>query len=88
MERIFYHIIIPALMPTAFLTIAAMSVDVLGCRMRGLVAVILALSSAVAALVTTIIDAKLKVQGKKKYAWWLLSTTILVVPPISLLILA
>ncbi len=87
MNLVVCHIIIPAIVPVLFFINAALPVEVLGCRTRGLVAVILALASAVAALVTTLIGAKLRVQGNKKYTWWLLTTAILVVSPIALLIL-
>lgn len=88
MKQVFYHILIPAIVLVLFFINAAMPVEVLGCRARGIVAAILALSSAVAALVTTIIGVRLKAREDKKYVWWLMSTSILVVAPLALLILA
>ena len=43
MKRIVCHIIIPAIMPAIFFVIASIPVEVLGCRARGLIALLIAL---------------------------------------------
>jgi hypothetical protein len=88
MKRIVYHIIIPAIVPAVFFTIAFMPVAVLGCFTRGLVAVFITLMSGLAALSTAMIGAKGRIRGDANVIWWVTSTLILVIPVIGLLILA
>ena len=88
MKRIVYHIIIPAIMPTAFFVIASMPVEVLGCRTRGLVALMLALFSGLAALGAAIIGVKGRMRGDIYSIWWVASSLILTLPVIALIILA
>jgi hypothetical protein len=56
MKRIVYHVIIPAVMPTLFLAVASTPVGVLGCRLRGLLALLIAFISGLAALGATIVE--------------------------------
>jgi len=88
MKRIVYHIIIPTIMPAAFFAIASMPVEVLGCRTRGLIALLIALLSGMAALVAAIIAAKGRVRGDVYAIWWVASSLILTLPVIALIILA
>ena len=88
MKRIANHIIIPAMMAVLFLIVASTPVEVLGCFVRGLIALLIALISGLAALVTVIIGLKGKLRHDKNSVWWVLSTLILVVPVIAMIILA
>jgi hypothetical protein len=88
MKRIVYHIIVPAVMPVLFLAVALTPVEVLGCFVRGLIALLIALISGLAALVTVIIGLKGRVRHDKNSIWWVLSTLILVIPVIAMIILA
>jgi hypothetical protein len=88
MKRIVGHIIIPALLPAIFLVIARTPVEVLGCRTRGLTALLIALVSGLAALVTAMRGAKERARGHGNATWWVVSTLILVLPVIALIILA
>jgi hypothetical protein len=88
MKQIIYHIMIPAIPPVLFFINAAMPVEVLGCRTRGLVAVIIAFASVLAGIAFAYIGRKKQSRGDKNFAWWLVSASILAVPPIALLILA
>jgi hypothetical protein len=63
MKRIVYNVMIPAIMPAAFLVIASIPVEVLGCRTRGLIALLIALLSDLAALGAAIIGAKGRMRG-------------------------
>ena len=63
MKRILHHIIIPAIMPTALFVVASTPVEVLGCRARGLIALLIALTSGLAALGAAIMGAKGRVRG-------------------------
>jgi len=88
MKRILHHIIIPAIMPTAFFVVASTPVEVLGCRTRGLIALLIALTSGLAALGAAIMGAKGRVRGDTKAIWWVRSTLILVIPVVALLLMA
>ncbi len=88
MKRVVNHIIIPAMMTVLFFVVALTPVEVLGCLVRGLIALLIALISGVAALVAAIMGAKGRVSHDKNSAWWVLSTLILVIPVVAMLILA
>ncbi len=88
MKRIANHIIIPAMMTVLFFVVALTPVEVLGCLMRGLIALLIALISGLAALVAVIIALKGRVRHDKNSIWWVLTTLILVIPVIALIILA
>ena len=88
MKRIIYHVIIPSLMPVLFFIVASMPIEMLGCFVRGIIALLIALISGLAALVAVIIGAKGRVRHDKNSIWWVMSTLILVIPVISMIILA
>jgi len=92
MKRIVYHIILPAIIPVLFFVVALTPVEVLGCFFRGLIAMLIALISGLAALVAVIIGAKREAKGRvrhdKNSIWWVISTLILVIPVIAMIILA
>ncbi len=88
MKQMIYHIMIPALMPVAFLMIAATPVEVFGCRTRGWIALLMALISGLAALGTAAMGAKGRMRNDPHSPWWVASSIILVIPGIALLILA
>jgi hypothetical protein len=50
MKRIVYYVIIPAVMPALFFAVASTPVEVLGCRLRGFIALLIAFISGLAAL--------------------------------------
>jgi hypothetical protein len=87
-NRIVYHIILPAIVPVLFLIVALTPVDVLGCRLRGLIALFIAFISALAALGATIVGAKARVRHDQNAIWWVTTTIILVTPAIAIIILA
>jgi hypothetical protein len=88
MSRHLSHVILPAIIPGVFFLIALTPVDVLGCRTRGVLAVLIALLSGLAALGAAIRGAKGRVRGDPQARWRVVSTLILVIPVIALLILA
>ena len=88
MKRIVYYIIIPAVMPAVFFVIASIPVEVLGCRTRGLIALLIALFSGLAALGAAIIGVKGRMRGDIYSIWWVASSLILTLPVIALIILA
>jgi hypothetical protein len=96
MKRIVYHIILPAIMPVLFFWVASTPVEVLGCLVRGLIALLIALISGLAALVAAIIGAKGGAKGgaegrvrhDRNRIWWVVSTLILVIPVVAMILLA
>ncbi len=88
MKRIVYHVIIPAVMPALFLAVASTPVEVLGCRLRGLLALLIAFISGLAALGATIVGAKGRVRHDQNTIWWVTSTLILVIPVIAMIVMA
>lgn len=83
-------------MPVLFFAVASTPVEVLGCLVRGAIALLITLISGLAALVAAIIGAKegaiVGVKGRvrhdKNRIWWVISTVILVIPVIAMVILA
>ncbi len=88
MKRIVYHVIIPAIMPVLFFAVASMPIEVLGCLFRGLIALLIAFVSGLAALGAAIIGVKGRVRHDKNAIWWMTSTLILVIPVIAMIVLA
>ena len=88
MKRIVYHLIIPTIMPILFYVVASTPVEVLGCLVRGLLALLIAFISGLAALVAAIIGAKGRVRHDRNSIWWVTSTLILVIPVIAMIVMA
>ncbi len=77
MKRVIFHTILPGLLPSLFFTIALTPVHVLGCRTRGLMAVLVASVSAVAALASTVVATRKRRRGDADVTWWIVSSLIL-----------
>jgi hypothetical protein len=88
MKRLVNHIITPAMMAVLFFIVASTPVEVLGCFVRGLIALVIALISGLAALGAVIIGLKGRARHDPNAAWWVMSTLILVIPVIAMIILA
>ena len=88
MKQVLYHVIVPALMPAAFFAIAFTPVHVFGCRGRGLLALLTAFISGLAALTATVVAHKRRGRGDTIGAWWAISTLILLLPVAALIIMA
>jgi hypothetical protein len=88
MKRIVYHLILPALMPVLFFVVASTPVEVLGCLVRGVIALLIALISGLAALGAAIVGARGRVRHDRNRIWWVMSTLILVIPVIAMIVLA
>lgn len=88
MKRIIYHILIPAIMPVVFFRIAMLPVEVLGCWTRGLIALLLAFASGLAAIGAAIMGLRGRMRGDKDALWWVASSLILTLAVVALLILA
>jgi hypothetical protein len=88
MKRIIYHILIPAVMPVIFFRAAMLPVEVWGCRTRGLIALLLAFASGLAAISAAIMGLRGRMRGDKDAFWWVASTIVLTIPVVALLMLA
>ena len=66
MKRIVYHVILPAIMPVLFFVVASTPVEVLGCLVRGLIALLIALMSGLAALGAAVIGVKGGGRGERR----------------------
>lgn len=75
-------------MPAFFFVVASIPVEVLGCRARGLIALLIALFSGLAALGAAIIGLKGRIRDDVYAIWWVASSLILTLPVIALIILA
>ena len=73
------HVALPALAPAALIALYFTPVLLFGCVNRGLLAVAVALVSAIGAFVTVGIALRLRAQGKPS-GLWILSTAILTSP--------
>ncbi len=88
MKRIANHMILPAMMLVLFFIVASTPVEVLGCAVRGLIALLIALISGLAALVAAVIGLKGRMRHDRDSIWWVISTLILTIPVIAMIILA
>lgn len=82
------HIILPALFPVPFVVTAATPVEVLGCFNRGLIALLISLSSGLAGVWTAFKGARSRMRGDSSAQYWVTSSLILSIPVILLIILA
>lgn len=88
MTRAFRHIVLPAMAPLLFMAVAAIPVETIGCRNRGLLAVCIVFVSLIAALVCAVMAFKGRLRSDPLLLWWVVSALILIVPAIALLVLA
>jgi hypothetical protein len=82
------QILLSLILPMLFLAVATTPVGFLGCRNRGLIAVVLAIISAIFALITTIISLRNRLNGKLHNPISLICTVIQALPAVYILILA
>jgi hypothetical protein len=88
MRRMLNHIILPALLPAAFLVTASTPVEVLGCFNRGLIALLISLSSGLTGVWTAFKGARARMRRDPSAQYWVASSLILLIPVILLLIMA
>jgi len=87
-NRIYRHILLPAVAPLLFLVVATTPVDVLGCATRGLVAVAIAFLSVLAELVSAFVGVRGRMRGNPDANWWATSALILAIPAVLLILFA
>ncbi|MFX4260795.1 hypothetical protein ACOBQJ_01215 [Pelotomaculum propionicicum] len=82
------HIIYPLILTVLFFVNAATPVYILGCLTRGLVALSIALISALVSLSAAIMGLKGRLRGDENSGWWVVSSLILLIPVAALIIMA
>jgi hypothetical protein len=82
------HVIYPALMPLLFFAVALSPINLLGCRTRGLLALVIALACGIAALFSAIKALKGRWKGDADSQWWMITTLILTIPVVAMIIMA
>ncbi len=82
MKKIAKHIIIPALVAAIFFVVASLPVELIGCRNRGLIAVLLAIAAGILGIVAAVNALMGKVRGDANSSLWMASALILAIPAI------
>jgi len=88
MKNMCRHILLPALAPILFFSVAATPVEFFGCRTRGLLALMIALAGVLAGLGSAIMALKSRLRRDPSANWWILSSLILAIPAIAVLVIA
>ncbi len=68
--------------------VAAIPVETIGCRNRGLIGFFLALISGLASLTAVMVAFRGRLRKNERANWWLLTALILLAPVVALIILA
>jgi uncharacterized membrane protein YjfL (UPF0719 family) len=79
-RKILNHIAIPTLLPIIFFIVAATPVELFGCRLRGLIAVTLALAGGLLGLATVSKGLLDMIRNRPGSVWWIATTLILSLP--------
>ena len=88
MNNLSRYILLPALAPILFFSVAATPVEFFGCRTRGLLAFAIALIGVLAGLVTAIMALKNRIRRDPAANWLILSSLILAIPAVAMLVIA
>ncbi|MBD3242929.1 MAG: hypothetical protein GF331_20220 [Chitinivibrionales bacterium] len=88
MCRIIRHVVIPTLIATAFFATAALPVELLGCRNRGLIAALIALLGAILGVISAALAVSGKIRGNTDSSWWIISAVILTLPGVYIVLAA
>jgi hypothetical protein len=88
MQQIRKHIIIPGLVSVAFFAVAFSPVDILGCRLRGLLALSISLLSGIAGIGIAVTSLKKRIRGEADSLWWVVTTILLTIPVVGMILMA
>ena len=86
--RLTRHVVIPGITPAVFFSVASSPVAVLGCRNRGLLALLIALASGFWAVGAAVAGAKKRARGDVEAFWWVISSLVLTIPVVAMLVMA
>ena len=84
-SRTVRHVLLPALAPLAIVGLYFTPVTLIGCANRGLLALLVAGLSTIAAFVTVGFAMRGRTRGDPSSSWWILSALILTLPLVLLL---
>ena len=79
-SRTVRHVLLPAMAPLAIVGLYFTPVSLIGCANRGLLALLVAAVSAIAAFVTVALAIRGRTRGDERSSWWILSALILTLP--------
>jgi hypothetical protein len=79
---------LPALMNVLFFAVALSPVHLLGCKTRGLLALLIAFVSGIAAIVTAVLALKGKVKSEAGSERLILTTLLLAIPVVAMLMMS
>ena len=82
------HIIIPLIATVIFFVVASLPVELLGCRNRGLIAAIFAISAGILGIAAAVKGLMGKVRGDSNSFLWMVSALILAIPAIYIVLIA
>ncbi|MBE0597482.1 MAG: hypothetical protein IH614_09450 [Desulfuromonadales bacterium] len=88
MTPLLRHVLLPLMAPTFFFVVAATPVEVLGCRNRGLLALLIVGVSLIGAVAATVAGTRGRARGRLGHRWWATTALILLLPAIALVFLA
>jgi hypothetical protein len=86
MKKNIRHFVIPMMITAIFFTVAALPVETLGCRNRGLIAVGIALVAGIMGIVAAVRAVLNKIRGETKTSMWMASALILAIPAIYIVV--
>ena len=79
------HLVLPSIIPSIFAIVAMTPVETLGCKLRGLLAISLALAGVLLSLGTVSKGLFDRIKGKQGSEWWIATTLILALPAVYIL---
>lgn len=86
MKKITKHVMIPAAVTAIFFAIALLPVDILGCRIRGLIAAFTAIFAGIFGIVAAARALMGKMRGDANTSLWIASALIFAIPAIYIVI--
>ena len=86
MKKNIRHFVIPMMITAIFLAVAALPVEILGCRNRGLTAAGIALAAGILGIVAAVRAVLGKIRGEEKTSMWMASALIFAIPAIYIVV--
>ena len=86
MKKNIRHFLIPMMVTAIFFAVAALPVEILGCRNRGLIAAGIALAAGILGIVAAVRAVLGKVRGDAGTSIWMASALIFAIPAIYIVV--
>ena len=86
MKKNIRHFVIPMMITAIFFAVAALPVEILGCRNRGLIAAGIALAAGILGIVAAVRAVLGKVRGDAGASIWMASALIFAIPAIYIVV--